>query len=52
VVLVSRPVGADSISSDRAKASAIESELASAQAQMSALSQQYDAAAAKLQLFV
>jgi cell wall-associated NlpC family hydrolase len=48
VVLVSRPVSADSISSDRAKAAQIETELASAQAQMSALSQQYDAAAAKL----
>ena len=48
VVLVSRPVGADSISDAKAKAAQIESELASAQSQMSALSQQYDAAQVKL----
>jgi cell wall-associated NlpC family hydrolase len=48
VVLVSRPVGADSITDAKAKAAQIESELASAQSQMSALSQQYDAARVKL----
>jgi cell wall-associated NlpC family hydrolase len=48
VVLVSRPVGADSISDAKAKAAQIESELSSAQAQMSTLSQQYDAAQVKL----
>ncbi len=48
VVLVSRPVGADSISDAKAKAAQIESELANAQSQMSALSQQYDAAQVKL----
>jgi cell wall-associated NlpC family hydrolase len=48
VVLVSRPVGADSISDAKAKAAQIESELSSAQSQMSALSQQYDAARGKL----
>jgi len=48
VVLVSRPVGADSISDAKAKAAQIESELANAQSQMSALSQQYDAARVKL----
>jgi peptidoglycan DL-endopeptidase CwlO len=48
VVLVSRPGGADTISDAQAKAAQIESELSSAQAQMSALSQQYDAAQVKL----
>jgi cell wall-associated NlpC family hydrolase len=48
VVLVSRPVGADSISDAKAKAAQIEAQLSSAQAQMSALSQQYDAAQVKL----
>ena len=48
VVLVSRPVGADSITDAKAKAAQIESELANAQIQMSALSQQYDAARVKL----
>jgi cell wall-associated NlpC family hydrolase len=48
VVLVSRPVGADSISDAKAKAAQIEGELSSAQAQMSTLSQQYDAAQVKL----
>jgi peptidoglycan DL-endopeptidase CwlO len=48
VVLVSRPVGAESITDAKAKAAQIESELANAQSQMSALSQQYDAARVKL----
>jgi cell wall-associated NlpC family hydrolase len=48
VVLATRPAGGDTISSDRAKAAAIEAQLTAAQNQMSALSQQYDAAAAKL----
>jgi cell wall-associated NlpC family hydrolase len=48
VVLVSRPVGADAVSDAKAKAAQIESELSSAQSQMSALSQQYDAAQEKL----
>ena len=41
---VARPVGADSISDAKAKAAQIESELATHRTQMSALSQQYDAA--------
>jgi len=45
VLVFSRPVAADNLSSARAKAAAIESELAAAQSRMSALSQQYDAAA-------
>jgi peptidoglycan DL-endopeptidase CwlO len=49
VVLATRPASGDSISGDRAKAAAIESELATAQNQMSALSQQYDAARSRLQ---
>jgi cell wall-associated NlpC family hydrolase len=49
VVVVTRPAGGDTVSSDRAKAAAIESELSAAQAEMSALSQQYDAAANRLQ---
>jgi cell wall-associated NlpC family hydrolase len=48
VVLVSRPVGADSVSDAKAKAAQIEAQLSSAQAQMSTLSQQYDAAQVKL----
>jgi cell wall-associated NlpC family hydrolase len=48
VVLVPRPGGADSVASAQAKAAQIESELTAAQDQMSALSQQYDAARSKL----
>jgi cell wall-associated NlpC family hydrolase len=48
VVLLPRPIGADTIAGAKAKAAQIESELSAAQNQMSALSQQYDAAAAKL----
>jgi len=48
VVLLPRAVGADTIAGAQAKAAQIESELSSAQAQMSALSQQYDAARDKL----
>src|SRR5580704_2914804 len=44
VLGLTRPVGADQISDAKAKAAAIESELTQAQNQMSALSQQYDAA--------
>jgi cell wall-associated NlpC family hydrolase len=49
VVFSARPVGADTVSSAMAKAAAIEAELTAAQNRMSALSQQYDAAASKLQ---
>ena len=49
VLLVTRPAAGDSISSAKAEAAAIESQLTSAQNRMSALSQQYDAAAYKLQ---
>jgi len=49
VLLVTRPAAGDSISSARAQAAAIESQLASAQNRMSVLSQQYDAAAYHLQ---
>jgi cell wall-associated NlpC family hydrolase len=49
VLLVTRPAAGDSISSARAQAAAIEAQLNSAQNRMSALSQQYDAAATKLQ---
>ena len=48
VILATRPASGDSISGDRATAAAIESELTAAQNRMSALSQQYDAAASKL----
>jgi cell wall-associated NlpC family hydrolase len=48
VVLATRPASGDSISGDRATAASIESALTSAQDRMSALSQQYDAAASKL----
>jgi cell wall-associated NlpC family hydrolase len=48
VVLVARPIGADTVASAKAKAAQIESELTAAQAQVSALSQQYDAARDKL----
>jgi cell wall-associated NlpC family hydrolase len=48
VFLVSRPASGDAISSARAQAAAIQSELAAAQNRMSALSQQYDAAASRL----
>ncbi len=49
VVLSSRLAAGDTISSDKAKAAAIEQELSAAQDRMSALGQQYDAAAARLQ---
>jgi cell wall-associated NlpC family hydrolase len=45
VVLATRPASGESISSAKQKAAAIESALTAAQNQMSALSQQYDAAA-------
>lgn len=48
VVLATRPASGDSVSSARATADAIESQLTAAQNEMSALSQQYDAAAARL----
>jgi cell wall-associated NlpC family hydrolase len=48
VVLVSRPIGADTIAGAKAKAAQIESELSAAQNEMSALGQQYDAARNKL----
>lgn len=48
VFLVTRPASGDAISSARAQAAAIESQLAAAQNEMSTLSQQYDAAAAQL----
>ncbi|HVA09794.1 MAG TPA: NlpC/P60 family protein [Acidimicrobiales bacterium] len=48
VMLVSRPAVGDTISTDRAIAAQIEAQLAAAQAKMSALSQQYDAAANQL----
>jgi cell wall-associated NlpC family hydrolase len=48
VVLATRPAAGDSISSAKAQAAAIEAQLATAQNEMSALSQQYDAAHAKL----
>lgn len=44
VLVVTRPAGADQISQDRAKAAQIEAALTQAQATMSTLSQQYDAA--------
>jgi cell wall-associated NlpC family hydrolase len=49
VFLVTRPASGDSIASARATAAAIESQLSAAQDRMSALSQQYDEAASKLQ---
>ncbi len=49
VLLVTRPAAGDSISSAKAQAAQIESELTAAQNKMSALSQQYDAAAYRLQ---
>ncbi len=49
VLLATRPAAGDSISSAKAEAAAIESQLTSAQNRMSALSQEYDAAAYKLQ---
>ena len=49
VFLATRPAAGDSISSAKAEAAAIESQLTSAQNRMSALSQQYDAAAYRLQ---
>jgi len=48
VLLLTRPAAGDSISSAKAQAAAIASELAAAQNRMSALSQQYDAAAYRL----
>jgi cell wall-associated NlpC family hydrolase len=45
VVAASRPAAGDAISNARAKAAQIESQLAAAQAEMSTLSQRYDAAA-------
>src|SRR5580698_10061160 len=44
VFIVARPAAGDAISDAKAKAAAIESQLTQAQNQMSALSQQYDAA--------
>jgi cell wall-associated NlpC family hydrolase len=49
VVISSRLAAGDTISSDKAKAAAIEQELSAAQARMSELGQQYDAASARLQ---
>jgi peptidoglycan DL-endopeptidase CwlO len=49
VFFVTRPASGDSISSAKAQAAAIESALTAAQNRMSALSQQYDAAATHLQ---
>jgi cell wall-associated NlpC family hydrolase len=48
VLLATRPASGDAISSARAQAAAIESELTAAQNKMSALSQQYDEAASRL----
>jgi cell wall-associated NlpC family hydrolase len=48
VLLASRPASGDAISSAKAQAAAIESELTAAQDRMSALGQQYDAAASHL----
>ncbi len=47
--MLARPAAGQSISSAKAKAAAIESELTAAQNRMSALSQQYDAARSRLQ---
>jgi cell wall-associated NlpC family hydrolase len=47
-LVASRPAAGDSISSARATAAAIEAQLTAAQNEMSALSQQYDAAAYRL----
>ena len=44
VLVLARPAGGDAISDAKAKAAAIEAQLAQAQNEMSALSQQYDAA--------
>ena len=49
VVLATRPASGDSVASARATAAAIEAKLNAAQNEMSALSQQYDAASARLQ---
>jgi peptidoglycan DL-endopeptidase CwlO len=49
VILATRPAFGDSVSNARATAAAIEAQLATAQNQMSALSQQYDAAHSKLE---
>jgi cell wall-associated NlpC family hydrolase len=48
VILATRPASGDSVASARATAAAIEAQLTAAQNEMSALSQQYDAAAARL----
>ena len=48
VVMLPRPIGADTVASAQAKAAAIEATLSSAQNQMSVLSQQYDQAREKL----
>jgi cell wall-associated NlpC family hydrolase len=48
VVVITRPVSADTVAGARAKAAAIESELSAAQAEMSTLSQEYDQARYKL----
>jgi len=48
-VLATRPASGDSVASARATAAAIEAKLAAAQNEMSALSQQYDAANGRLQ---
>jgi cell wall-associated NlpC family hydrolase len=48
VLIASRPVVADTIAGAKAKAAQIEAQLASAQNEMSVLSQQYDAASLKL----
>jgi peptidoglycan DL-endopeptidase CwlO len=48
VFMAARPAAGDAISDAKAKAAAIESELTQAQGQMSALSQQYDAAQYRL----
>jgi peptidoglycan DL-endopeptidase CwlO len=48
VVVITRPVSADTVAGARAKAAEIESELSAAQAEMSTLSQQYDQARYKL----
>jgi peptidoglycan DL-endopeptidase CwlO len=48
VVVITRPVVADTVAGARAKAAQIESELSAAQSEMSTLSQQYDQARYKL----
>jgi cell wall-associated NlpC family hydrolase len=48
VILATRPASGDSVSGARATAASIEAQLTAAQNEMSALSQQYDAAASRL----